>query len=152
MSITSTPVKLTAPSQAAKAILYILLTLAAVYQQAQGHITLPVILAMSVAALGAIPVYFVIGTRAKTIVAFALAVVQGLVIVVGTTLTGHDLLHLSPTVWVGLVISGLAAIGIALVPNRPLAAPSSFVVNQLTGPGISAGTVGTVSAPVTETV
>jgi hypothetical protein len=118
--IPATPVALTSPSQVAKAILYIALTVLAIFQQAQGHVTLPIILAMVVAVLGAIPVYFAVGTKLKTVIAFALAVVQGLVIIVGTTLTGADLLRLPATVWIGLVISGLAAIGIAIVPNKPL--------------------------------
>lgn len=121
MSITPTT-PLSHPSQVAKAILYIALTVAAVFEQAQGVITLPVVLAMILAALGVVPVYFVVGTRLKVIIAFAVAIVQGLVIIVGTTLTGHDLLHLSATVWVGLVISGLAAIGVAVVPNKPITA------------------------------
>jgi hypothetical protein len=96
----------TSPSQVAKAITYIALTVAAVYVQSQGHITAPVVIAMSVAGLGAIPVYF--------------AILQGLVLTLGPTFTGGDIAHVSPYVWVGLVISGLAAIGIAIVPNKPM--------------------------------
>jgi hypothetical protein len=110
----------TSPSQVAKAITYIALTVAAVYVQSQGHITAPVVIAMSVAGLGAIPVYFAIGTVAKMLVGFGLAVLQGLVLTLGPTFTGGDIAHVSPYVWVGLVISGLAAIGIAIVPNKPM--------------------------------
>jgi hypothetical protein len=110
----------TTPSQVAKAILYIVLTVAAVYEQAHGSLTLPVVLAMVVAALGVIPVYFAPGVVLKTVIAFALAIVQGLVIIVGNTLTFGDLSHLGATVWIGLIISAFAAIGIAVVPNTPL--------------------------------
>lgn len=121
MSTTMKPVALTSPSQVAKAIAYLALTVAGILVTAPGgHITAPIVLASAIALLGAIPVYFAIGTVWKTVVAFGLALLQGLVVALGTTFTGGNIAHLPWTIWLGLVIQAAAAIGVAVVPNKPL--------------------------------
>lgn len=117
---TITPVTLTSPSQAAKAILFVFVALATSVIQVQGHVTLPVLLALILQFLTLIPVFGVTGTRAKVIVTFVSAFVQALIVVVGNTLTYGDLAHISWVTWLGLVVSAFAGIGIAYVPNKPL--------------------------------
>lgn len=120
---TTTPTPTSAPqhpAEVAKAIAYIALTVAGILVTAPaGHLTAPIVVGALVGLLGAIPVYFKVGTVWKTVIAFAVAVLQGLVVALGTAFTGGDILHLSWTVWLGLVIQASAAIGVAIVPNKP---------------------------------
>lgn len=131
MSITPVTNVVTHPSQVAKALLFIAVALGSSVIQVNGIVTLPVLLALILQFLTLIPVYFVTGTNYKVAIAFASALIQALIVVVGNTLTYGDITHISWVTWLGISISAFAAIGIGVVPNKPLTLVASEPVSVM---------------------
>ncbi len=106
------------PAEVAKAILYIAITALAIFRTSlAAGLDLIGILAIIIAIVGLIPVYLLTGTLVKTVTAFALAALQALVLVVGPGLGLGDVTIDS---WIGVLLAAFAAIGIAVVPNKPM--------------------------------
>lgn len=106
------------PAEVAKAILYLVVTVLAIYRiSAADGVTAAEWVNIGIAILGLIPVYWFAGTLVKTIIAFALAGAQALVLVLGTSLGFSDV---TPDSWIGVALAAFAAIGIAVVPNKPM--------------------------------
>src|SRR4051812_2505234 len=87
------------PAEVAKAILYIALTALGFYSTLSvDGLSTRDILTIAVAGLGLIPVYLLAGTVVKTTVAFGLAALQAVIVVLGPTL-GLGALTLND--WIG---------------------------------------------------
>lgn len=120
MSNTEAPFALIpkSPAEVAKAIVYLGLTALAIYRvSAPGGIIPAEWVNIGIGVLGIIPVYLLAGTVVKMIIAFALAGGQALVLVLGPALGWGDV---SGDSWIGVAFAAFAAIGIAVVPNKPM--------------------------------
>lgn len=106
------------PSEVAKAIVYIALTALAIYRVSViDGLTTAEIINIVIAIVGTVPVYLLAGVLVKTITAFALAGLQSLVLALGPIL-GFGALTIDS--WIGVAFAAFAAIGIAVVPNKPM--------------------------------
>lgn len=106
------------PAEVAKAITYIAITALALLQTSlAGGLTLVEYLVLGIAVVTAIPVYLLAGTTVKTVVAFVSAALQALVLAIGDA---TNLADVSAADWITILFAALAAIGIALVPNKPM--------------------------------
>jgi hypothetical protein len=111
----------------AKTITYIALAgvLSLIAALADETITPVELIGIAIAFLGAIPVYWTTAARwLKTAVAFGLAGLQALVLIVATVADFGDITLQS---WLVVLVAALAGIGVAIVPNSASGAPSGIV-------------------------
>ena len=110
----------TTPAGVAKVITYIALAAVAVLIPAlsDDQLSLVEIINTVIAAVGAIGVYWATANGyVKTIVAFGLAALQALVLIVAD---GSGLGDVSIANWLAVAVAAFAAIGVAIVPNKPV--------------------------------
>lgn len=107
------------PSEVAKAIVYIALTALAIFRTANAdNLIVPAEwVGIILAVIGVVPVFLLAGTLVKTVAAFALAGGQALVLALGPALGWGAV---SADAWFGVIFAAFAAIGIAVVPNKPM--------------------------------
>lgn len=118
------------PSEVAKAILYVGVAAVALFQTAIGdnRVELHELLSVGILVVGLVPVYWLSGTAVKTGVAFALAALNALnVIFIGGVSSFGDV---SLNDWITIGLQALAAIGIAVVPNRPMVDAGTYSAEQ----------------------
>ena len=111
---------LTRVSGYAKAITYVVLTVAAVFVTvpASDFGSASVLLQAVIAAAGAVPVYLFTSNRAKTISAVVAAIAQGVFLLGADWAT---LLQVEPGQYIGIVLAALAAAGVWALPNKSAA-------------------------------
>lgn len=105
------------PGEVAKAILYVGLAAVALFQtsNADNKIELHELISIAILVLGLVPVYWFAGTRVKTGIAFGLAGLNALnVLLIGGIGSFGDV---SLNDWITIGLQAFAAIGIAVVPN-----------------------------------
>lgn len=108
-----------APAGSAKVLIYIALTVvaAAVAPLSDNKLDLLEGINLVIAFLGAILVWYATANKAvKTIVAFILAGLQALVLLLGP---GIGLGDIGASAWLGVILAAAAGIGLFLVPNKP---------------------------------
>lgn len=105
------------PAAVAKAIVYIALAAVGILTTALADdvLTSLELIQTGIIVAGAIPVYLLAGTVAKTISAFAVALGQAVVLLIAD---GTALADVSIASWLGVVVAAFAAIGVAVVPNK----------------------------------
>jgi hypothetical protein len=118
----------------AKTITYIALAgvLSLIAALADETITPVELIGIAIAFLGAIPVYWTTAARwLKTAVAFGLAGLQALVLIVTTVTDFGDITLQS---WLVVLVAALAGIGVAIVPNssaQPTEPASTFITGDI---------------------
>lgn len=107
------------PAEVAKAIAYIALTALAILRTSltDHHVDATELTNIVLAVVTIIPIYLLAGTLVKTVVAFASAALQAIVVVLGGVL-GFGQITFDD--WIGITLAAFAAIGIAIIPNKPL--------------------------------
>ncbi len=107
------------PAEVAKAIVYIALTALAIFRTANSdEVIVPAEwVGIIIGVIGLIPVFLLAGTSVKVITAFALAGGQALVLALGPALGWGTV---SGDAWLGVIFAAFAAIGIGVVPNKPM--------------------------------
>jgi hypothetical protein len=116
----------------AKTITYIVLAgiLSLIAALADEVITPVELIGIAIAFLGAIPVYWTTAAGwLKTVVAFALAGLQALVLIVATVADFGDI---SLQSWLVVLVAALAGIGVAIVPNSAKGGLTSVTVGEVT--------------------
>lgn len=109
----------TTPQAVGKLITYMALAAVSILLpsiQAGGDISPVNVVNAAVAVIGTIPVYYARPEQwMKTLVAAALGGLQALVLIVANA---TSFAQVTPGDWIAVIVAGLAAIGVAYVPNR----------------------------------
>jgi hypothetical protein len=109
------------PAEAAKALVYIGLTAAALISSASsGGFSGAELVSIIVAIVGLVPVYLLTGDVVKGVAGFVTAGLQAVGVLVVGGIEGFGVLTAND--WVGVAITAFAAIGVIVVPNQPQAA------------------------------
>lgn len=113
------PGDVTTPAGVAKLLTYIGLATVSILipALADDKLSAVEVINASIAALGAVLVYYVGAPKhLKTIVTFALAALQALVLIVSES---GNFAEVSAANWLAVVVAAFAGIGVAFVPNKP---------------------------------
>lgn len=116
----------TTPGEVAKAIAFLVAALATFLSTAltDNHLTELELLQGGVVLVGVFPVYFVTGRIPKTAAAVATTVLQGVIVIVAG---GTGLAAISVSNWLVVLVTGLGAAGVLLIPNAPKPGPLAVV-------------------------
>jgi hypothetical protein len=113
----------TTPAEVSKAIVYIGLTALGILAVAlkAGELTGVTYLTIALAVVTLVPVYVLSGTAVKTAVAFISAGLQAVILLLGD---GVAFSEIQPADYIGVLFTAFAAIGVLVVPNKPLGKPT----------------------------
>lgn len=127
-------------SQYSKSIVMVAAAGLAIFTSANtdGNVSPAELVTIIIAILGAIPVYFIpnlptgVAKYAKAFVAFGLAAAQAVVLIVATS---QDWSGVTSNDWLTVLLAGLAAIGLAIIPNTKPAVAEEPVAPEAIGQG-----------------